>query len=1127
MAGLKYSSEPAIRNDNNAPHLHETSLDLCEPYKPSTVHSDPGNDDQQPHTYLSGVVIKATVLVCMDPAQAAALIERSRNITLLPFKMLSNLLNDYTTRCLHGGENRQLWCHERSFLHNILTKNIHACFTRQSLENEEYVACIEKLIETRKCLFGKANEMITSVLKIKALLLGGLISLPENLRELFPVVVRNMSLRNIAEFLEGREVARYKTVTSLVNNQDIGARQIIIIKPKVHGLSNDDIYLKKSYEAIFDIFEDASFYPRQQLLQMLHIPNVQVLRSDSRPDVLEACVEILPNSLGDYLDFLIFYHTGNFRRMVQENMRVNNELFSGFLEIILKSEQVITVLKYFHPTVVRNYESYLNDLLRANQFDKVVTLVRNEPPCHIHSKSKVHELGGLCATVIYKAFLERENLSPFEYLRYLRTVGCPDYLTRIRTFEGYGSLHLAIKYERTDFLKMLFYMNKWAKLWNDLVKPVNAKHGNMHVGYTPRRLGEALSFKNTGYQILLLFDEYERYIRHMPAIHRACLAGSIEFVSIMIETHPELIFLEDEYCANCLIYACASGSANLVEFLLLKGAGRDLCNRDGDTPFHVAAMCGYQSILEVLFKHSVNIRGRPNKWGYSALDYCVQYGDIDILNFYKTNGFKINPMLLTIAAKYKQSKAFDLILDEVNDVNTGRDDEGRLPLHYSVINGSVSGVKKLLHKGANIQLVDKYNKNVLHHASEHGRMEVLKTLIEEAKALCCLDDLISQRDIFTGKDLLLIIRGKDQGRRAWHWVELKRLSFQAFSRAVKSGQVGVGQYGRILISGFGTGPDKESYKMMKRRSEDVFNESQPDMTPLHIATLKDHADVVAVLLKKRANPDAVDYFKATPMHYAAMNDSISTLKLLSDAGGSEDATTNDGKTPYIIAKDNANPLAINFFLAMDPVKKARAFQEILSEFSVHISLENLQKIRESGKDTRSCLVNYCIGVRVIRDTAYLSKLIKRGRPILYKTDSYYAIPRDRKMTRTMPIRKRERPTRILHSVHEPLQCDVHETGLPTSRKSRPRSKLTSTILRRLTVYHQQNTLICYSISLLPSGQKSATLDNVEEWSSVMLTLEEIYTEQHPRTAPTIFKYLKAVCNMATRGGNVILRRPVP
>jgi len=55
MAGLKYSSEPAIRNDNNAPHLHETSLDLCEPYKPPTVHSDPGNEDQQPHTYLSGV----------------------------------------------------------------------------------------------------------------------------------------------------------------------------------------------------------------------------------------------------------------------------------------------------------------------------------------------------------------------------------------------------------------------------------------------------------------------------------------------------------------------------------------------------------------------------------------------------------------------------------------------------------------------------------------------------------------------------------------------------------------------------------------------------------------------------------------------------------------------------------------------------------------------------------------------------------------------------------------------------------------------------------------------------------------------------------------------------------------
>jgi hypothetical protein len=47
-----------------------------------------------------------------------------------------------------------------------------------------------------------------------------------------------------------------------------------------------------------------------------------------------------------------------------------------------------------------------------------------------------------------------------------------------------------------------------------------------------------------------------------------------------------------------------------------------------------------------------------------------------------------------------------------------------------------------------------------------------------------------------------------------------------------------------------------------------------------------------------------------------------------------------------------------------------------------------------------------------------------------------------------------------------------------------------------------------SIAMTPTGQKAIPLDNIEEWTSVMLTFGAIYTERHPKSAPAMFKYIK-------------------
>ncbi|KAK2147225.1 hypothetical protein LSH36_563g02078 [Paralvinella palmiformis] len=718
--------------------------------------------------------------------------------------------------------------------------------------------------------------------------------------------------------------AAVQPLPSATNHQTTsgGPHQMITFKVRQTGLREEGC-INKTLKSLLETFDDVNSRPRLYLNQELHIPNVMTLRHNSDSGGYEHCIEIQPNNIDGYLNYLVAAPQILFK--METAFQINYRNFrSRNVETIIDVESAMGVLKYFHPNIVNQKARVLRKMIKDKKFEEFVKLVREAPIGDSDAEQRVHSLGASCATKIYEAFLNRNDLSPFQYLRYLKKAGCPDFLTQIRTSDGYNALHLAVKQESDDFMKMLFYANKWGFLRKDIVKPINVRRELRHVGYTPRRLAEALSFTDTGFQTLKIFDNYDRDIQSMPPLHKACLMGSIAFVSTMIEIRPYLMEEKDEYKANCLFYACASGSEKLVEYLLRKGVPRNVENIIGETPLHIAAMFGHLEVLNILSNHFFEIRGKLNKQGYNAMYYCSRFGDVDTLKHYKEKGFKIDAKALTIAAKYQQNEVFDFILRETDDVNQGRDEEGRLALHYVVINGNVQAVNELIQKKADITLTDQYNRNVFHLAAEYGQRGVMEILIDEAKKINNLEQLISTKDIFTGRKLSVVVRGKDRGRNAWHWLELKRLYVISFNRAMKSGRVDVARYGKILKSGFGTYADNECQEMMKKRLADIANEQRNDMTPLLVAVINDNTDLVKILLNNGASPDDQDYKGTTAMHYAAMNNNIYTMHLLSIAGGSLDVKTADGQTPYDIAKDTESSEAINFFCnARQPTQLAK------------------------------------------------------------------------------------------------------------------------------------------------------------------------------------------------------------
>jgi len=64
-------------------------------------------------------------------------------------------------------------------------------------------------------------------------------------------------------------------------------------------------------------------------------------------------------------------------------------------------------------------------------------------------------------------------------------------------------------------------------------------------------------------------------------------------------------------------------------------------------------------------------------------------------------------------------------------------------------------------------------------------------------------------------DLVYLVRGKDLGREAWHYVLIDKVRFPLFMRMLEKGALDVSEYGKILYSGWGKNPPPEIIETIK------------------------------------------------------------------------------------------------------------------------------------------------------------------------------------------------------------------------------------------------------------------------------------------------------------------------
>ena len=194
------------------------------------------------------------------------------------------------------------------------------------------------------------------------------------------------------------------------------------------------------------------------------------------------------------------------------------------------------------------------------------------------------------------------------------------------------------------------------------------------------------------------------------------------------------------------------GRAEAVMTLLANGADPRLCDRDGNTPLHHAALAAEPSIAAILIDAQAPLDAL-NRNRQSPLGSAASAGNWSLLKFLLERGAKCEPaqgepaLLAAAAVADDDPQGVQMLLKHKARVDA-TDALGRSALMTAALEGHASIVHALLESGANPDLADRHGTTALMEAARAGACEALEAL------------LAAQPDVHTrdahGRDALLL-----------------------------------------------------------------------------------------------------------------------------------------------------------------------------------------------------------------------------------------------------------------------------------------------------------------------------------------------------------------------------------
>ncbi|MEB3294064.1 MAG: ankyrin repeat domain-containing protein [Synechococcales bacterium] len=218
-------------------------------------------------------------------------------------------------------------------------------------------------------------------------------------------------------------------------------------------------------------------------------------------------------------------------------------------------------------------------------------------------------------------------------------------------------------------------------------------------------------------------------------LHWSATSNSLEAMKLLIAKGAELDVSDN----SLLLAAVSSGSEQIVQFLLEKGANVNGVSRSGETALHAAiGSSNSPKLIALLLDKGANINAK-NSEGITALHVAVQHGSsIETIKLLLTRKLLIakgaqldvsDDSLLLAAVSSGSEQIVQFLLEKGANVN-GVSRSGETALHTAVRRNKSSKLTALLlDKGANINAKNSEGTTALHVAAQYGSIETIKLLL--------------------------------------------------------------------------------------------------------------------------------------------------------------------------------------------------------------------------------------------------------------------------------------------------------------------------------------------------------------------------------------------------------------
>ena len=253
---------------------------------------------------------------------------------------------------------------------------------------------------------------------------------------------------------------------------------------------------------------------------------------------------------------------------------------------------------------------------------------------------------------------------------------------------------------------------------------------------------------------------------------------------------------------------------------------------------------------------------------------------------------KCTPLIL---ATYWNNYMAAHLLTKIGADTDAQEEEGMAALHVASCR-SASITQCLIESGCNVNLPSTTGRTPLHLAVQNKQKHVVKMLLEN-------DADVAKRDKQDPNDRVILVSGKDKGKPAWHFVDVKKTLTGLFYKRIKSGSLDVAHFGTVLASGWGTDPpDSKREEIFK--ADSVNTVEIKDKTALHIACEIGDVAIMDLLVEHGADINALDADGFTPLQLAAIRGNMKVVKRLVELKADVNLTTADGKDAVDYAKMN-------------------------------------------------------------------------------------------------------------------------------------------------------------------------------------------------------------------------------